>query len=232
MQKVIDSAEAAVALIPDGATIMMGGFGLCGHSRESDRRAPSPRHARPHHHQQQRRHRRLRHRAAAQVAPGAEDDLHLRRREQGVRAPVPAEGNRGRTGAAGHVLRAHPRGGRGHRRLLHADRRRHAGGRGQGNARDRRAAVRARDAAPGRLRLRAGVERRPRRQPRLPEDRAQLQPDDGHRGSRHHRRGRAPGRARVRIEPDLVHTPGIFVQHILLGQTYERRIEKRTTSHG
>jgi 3-oxoacid CoA-transferase A subunit len=34
------------------------------------------------------------------------------------------------------------------------------------------------------------------------------------------------------IEPDLVHTPGIFVQHILQGQHYERRIEKRTISHG
>ncbi len=30
MNKVIDSADAAVANIPDGATIMMGGFGLCG----------------------------------------------------------------------------------------------------------------------------------------------------------------------------------------------------------
>ena len=30
MNKVLESAYAAVALIPDGATIMMGGFGLCG----------------------------------------------------------------------------------------------------------------------------------------------------------------------------------------------------------
>jgi 3-oxoacid CoA-transferase subunit A len=30
MNKVLPSAEAAVAMIPDGASIMMGGFGLCG----------------------------------------------------------------------------------------------------------------------------------------------------------------------------------------------------------
>jgi 3-oxoacid CoA-transferase subunit A len=30
MQKVIDTVEAAAALVPDGASIMMGGFGLCG----------------------------------------------------------------------------------------------------------------------------------------------------------------------------------------------------------
>ena len=31
------------------------------------------------------------------------------------------------------------------------------------------------------------------------------------------------------IDPDHVHTPGIFVKHILQGATYEKRIEKRTT---
>src|SRR5919106_1235962 len=30
MQKVLSTADEAVALIPDGAAIMMGGFGLCG----------------------------------------------------------------------------------------------------------------------------------------------------------------------------------------------------------
>ena len=36
------------------------------------------------------------------------------------------------------------------------------------------------------------------------------------------------------IEPDAVHTPGIFVRHILQGEHYERRVEKRTVraSHG
>ena len=36
------------------------------------------------------------------------------------------------------------------------------------------------------------------------------------------------------IDPDLVHTPGIFVQRIFRGQAYEKRIEQRTTrpAHG
>ena len=36
------------------------------------------------------------------------------------------------------------------------------------------------------------------------------------------------------IDPDLVHTPGIFVQRIFRGQIYEKRIEQRTTrpAHG
>jgi 3-oxoacid CoA-transferase A subunit len=34
------------------------------------------------------------------------------------------------------------------------------------------------------------------------------------------------------IDPDHVHTPGIYVQHILQGTGYLKRIEKRTVSHG
>ena len=92
--------------------------------------------------------------------------------------------------------------------------------------------LRARDAAPRRLRVRQGVEGRPRRQPGLPEDRAQLQPDDGHGRAHHDRGGRAAGRRRARIDPDAVHTPGIFVKRLIQGADYEKRIEKRTMRHG
>jgi 3-oxoacid CoA-transferase subunit A len=34
------------------------------------------------------------------------------------------------------------------------------------------------------------------------------------------------------LEPDMVHTPGVFVRHILQGEGYEKRIEKRTVSRG
>jgi len=34
------------------------------------------------------------------------------------------------------------------------------------------------------------------------------------------------------IDPDAVHTPGIFVQRVLRGERYEKRIEKRTVSDG
>lgn len=34
------------------------------------------------------------------------------------------------------------------------------------------------------------------------------------------------------LDPDGIHTPGIFVKRLLQGPSYEKRIEKRTTSHG
>jgi len=34
------------------------------------------------------------------------------------------------------------------------------------------------------------------------------------------------------LDPDGIHTPGIFVKRLLQGPGYEKRIEKRTTSHG
>jgi 3-oxoacid CoA-transferase subunit A len=34
------------------------------------------------------------------------------------------------------------------------------------------------------------------------------------------------------IDPDHVHTPGIYVQRVVLGKGYEKRIERRTTRKG
>jgi 3-oxoacid CoA-transferase subunit A len=34
------------------------------------------------------------------------------------------------------------------------------------------------------------------------------------------------------LDPDLVHTPGIYVKRLLQGPSYEKRIEKRTTRNG
>jgi 3-oxoacid CoA-transferase subunit A len=34
------------------------------------------------------------------------------------------------------------------------------------------------------------------------------------------------------LDPHLIHTPGIYVKRIFQGRDYERRIEKRTTRHG
>jgi acyl CoA:acetate/3-ketoacid CoA transferase alpha subunit len=30
------------------------------------------------------------------------------------------------------------------------------------------------------------------------------------------------------LDPDTIHTPGIFVQRVVVGEAYEKRIEKRT----
>ena len=91
-----------------------------------------------------------------------------------------------------------------------------------------RRAVRARDRAHRGSVHREGVEGRHRRQSRLSQDRAQLQSDDGDRGPRHGRRGRRAGRAAARSIPTRSTRPGIFVQRIIQGTNYEKRIEQRT----
>ena len=109
---------------------------------------------------------------------------------------------------AGHAGRAHPRRRRRHPGLLHQDRRRHPGRRRQGSERVRRREVRDGARPDRRPRDREGLEGRHRRQPRLPQDRAQLQPDDGDRRQGHGGRGRAAGggrRARSRPHPHARH---------------------------
>ena len=93
-------------------------------------------------------------------------------------------------------------GGAGVGRVLHAHRIRNPGRRRQGSSRDRRADVRAREAAAGGLCHRQGLERRPTRQPRVQDDGQQLQPSDGDGGRRHDRGGRGARRAR-RTRPEL-----------------------------
>ena len=135
MNKVLSSAEAAVALIPDGASILMGGFGLCGIPENLIARACT--HAAPSNLTV------ISNNAGVddfgigillQIASGAENDFDLRRREQGIRAAVSQRRARSRARAAGNVFRTDSRGRRRHRRVLHADRVRHDRRRGEGDA--------------------------------------------------------------------------------------------------
>ena len=61
-----------------------------------------------------------------------------------------------------------------------------------------------------------GLEGRRRGQPRLSKDRAELQSDDGHGRRRDRRRGRGAG-AGGTLDPDDIHTPGIYVDRIFVG---------------
>src|SRR3546814_15905873 len=79
-------------------------------------------------------HRRSRAEAAAPHASDPEDDLLLRRREQGVRAPVSRRRTRTRILPARFACRALPSRRGGYSGLLYPERRRHRGGRRQGTA--------------------------------------------------------------------------------------------------
>ena len=123
MNKVVKDAAEAVRDIPDGASIMVSGFGLCGIPENLIAALRDQGREGPHRHQQQRGHQRLRDHVPAAERPGAEDDLDLRGREQGLREDGAGGRDRGGAEPAGHVLRAHARRRRRHPGLLHADRR-------------------------------------------------------------------------------------------------------------
>ena len=117
---------------------------------------------------------------------------------------------------AGHAGRAHPRRRRRHPRLLHQDRRRHRWSPRARKSREFDGETYVMETRPRRRpRHRQGLEGRHRGQPRLPQDRAQLQSDDGDGRQGHGRRGRAAGASPARLDPDHIHTPGIFVKRIV-----------------
>ena len=170
-----DAASALDGLLFDGMTIAQRRIRPVRHPRAADRRDPGRGHQGSHLRVEQCRHRRAGPRQAAAHAPGQEDDLVLCRREQGVRAAVSLRRAGGGVLPAGHARRAAARGRRGHSRLLHQDRRRHAGGRGQGSEAVRRRGLYPRARHPRRSRHHQGLEGGRGRQPDLPQDRAQLQ---------------------------------------------------------
>jgi len=153
MNKVLASAEEAVALIPDGATIMMGGFGLCGIPENLIAA--------------------LRQRGTKDLTvisnnAGVDDfgiGVLLRNRQvrKMVSTYVGENKEFERQFLSGELdVELVPQGTFRHWRFLYADRLWDAGRRRQGNARNRRPAVHPRDAAPCRFRVRQGVEGRPR----------------------------------------------------------------------
>ena len=172
--------------MPDGATVMIGGFGTAGMPNELIDALIEQGAQRPHHRQQQRRQRRHRPRRAAQGAGGcARSSARFRARPTRhvfdalyragkIELELVPQGNLAeRIRAAGAGIGA----------FFTPDRLRHRARRGQGDARDRRPQVRARVPDPRRLRADQGRARRPLGQPRLPQDRAQLRADHGDGGA-------------------------------------------------
>ncbi len=78
MSKVIADARSAVADLPEGATLLVGGFGLCGIPEELIEAVRDLGRDGTHRRQQQRRHDPLRAGPAAAQQPGAQGDGELR----------------------------------------------------------------------------------------------------------------------------------------------------------
>ena len=232
MNKVLPNADAAAALVPDGASIMVGGFGVCGIPEN----LIAALHARG------TRNLTIISNNAGVDGFGAGSLLnahqvrkmicHLRRREQGVRAAVPGEARsrwsscrRARSPSA--FAPAAPASAASSRRPAYGTL--VAEGKEtrmiDGKAYVLEAPLRADFAfvqawkgdRDGNL-----VYRRTARN---------FNPVMATAATDHDRRGRAAGRAR-RDRSGSRRDAGIFVQHILKGEKYERRIEKRTTTQG
>ncbi len=158
IDKTVASAAEAVADIPDGRLSPSAGSA----SRQPhrlDRGAARPGDPRPLGRVEQLRRRRLGARHSARGRSHPQDDLVVRRREQGVRAAVPLRRTRTRAHPAGHPRREAAGRRVGHRSLLHADRCGHAGRRGRPAASLRRRR-RHRRGIPGQRRAHLRRERR------------------------------------------------------------------------
>ncbi len=224
MTKIYPDARTALAdIVRDGMTLAVGGFGLCGipealivalrdigakdltvvsNNAGVDGWGLGP---------------------AAGQPPDQQDDLQLRRRERRVRAPVPRRRARGRVLPAGHAGRTHARRRRRHPGLLHSHRRRHAVAEGKEHARVRRAhlSARARRSAPTSRWSRLG---RPISDGNLVYRKTarNFNPDGRTCGRITDRRGRAHRRPPGELDPDQIHTPGIYVHRIVHNRTPEQ----------
>ena len=199
------------------------------HPRESDPALRDSGVKRPHRDLQQRRRRRLRARPAARDAADPQDGFLLRRREQ---ASSSASTSRASSSSSSTRRARWPSASAPAAPASPASTRARAPARWWPRARRQRevdgetlsCSRRGLDRRP---RHRQGLEGRHRGQPRLPQDRAQFQPDDGDRGPvtvAEVEELVEPGE----LDPDQIHTPGIFVQRIIQGVGYEKRIEQRT----
>ena len=229
MQKLYPDAAAALeGLLFDGMTICAGGFGLCG---IPERLIDAIRDAGA-------KDLTIASNNAGIDGEGLGKLLRTRqvkkmisllcRREQGVRAAISGRRARGRILPAGHACRALPRRRRGHSRLLHQDRRRHAGRRGQGSEESSTARNISSSAAsaPTWRSSRAG---RPTRAATSSSARPRATSTS-----------RWRPRARIcvaeveevvpvgALDPDCIHLPGIYVKRMIVGAPYDKKIEFRT----
>ena len=179
------------------------------HSGEPDPGLGGQRRQGPHHRRKQCRCRRFRHGLATQSAAGEEGDRLLRRREQGVRAPGAGRRAGPRPDTPGNARGEVTCRRRRRSRLFHPHRLRNKSRRRQRHPGLRRHRIRSGRRHPRRRGHRQGVERGQGRQPGLPEDGAQLQPDDRH--LRHGDGGRG-GRTGRRRRPGP--RPGPYPRHL------------------